>query len=804
MQSLSISDVTQSILVPSTTSSLNITSNVGNSTTSRKRKSIDCAPDSNSWQSDVFTARTLSSKPANITFASVTLVARACLPLAWLNISAATSSLVLQASIPFVEEWEQRVLVVRKVLNGGLYAIEQVAIDTYVACALQGWVPEAWCHDAAIGRIASAKVEDILLKQGEGLSRTHSRTPSESGFTALPTPKSPKQVKNRRGALARMSILAVKDRAVSLETTENASSPSIPQQPTLASKATLGQNSAPGSRSPTFSLQPIVASSVIAEPLPITPAAHINAENLVDGAVLPAEAPIHISEVTVGTAPSGQTPNAMAADIDPLAHERLQTQYFERLYTSKTSLAFYVKGPLSRARAHVRYAEDPAMAIDKLSDFYEHSILPTKKVDLKYKESVVKVVQDLAVFQPEHKTSEKKKSRKKKMKLGKDCLWTDEDEFVAKWWRTRDIKGTVAATDQAGEMRKELADLRMRETKMQMLLMLEVMLLESASSKLAEPEKSVKATNLATTESAPSDKAASLDPNVKVESVEGDIGGLMLAGIPQKPPRPKKKRDWFREIDTIVDRLCIWHTVSLDGFTNMADENSSKSGANGSSASKPNDALRDFCKDVLLPFYSAKLPEQVKSMCRKLGGPEISPKRPTQARPVPTLHRSSSSISSLPQAKPGQPISKRTLERVLSEDHHFRRHASPPVSLSRSNSVTAPIIPTFKREPSERPISRGGMLSKSLSFSNREIDLVGEQKVHEAKRRKLDRLAQQKKELEAAIDALKKPDRRTVATQIMDEVEERKRLEQEKKMAVQISATPRAKKVKGQVAQGID
>jgi hypothetical protein len=474
----------------------------------------------------------------------------------------------------------------------------------------------------------------------------------------------------------------------------------------------------------------------------------------------------------------------MPPDTNPLATERLRTQYFEHLYTSKTSLAFYVKGPLSRARAHVRTAEDPIKAIRELSQFYEQSILPTKKVDVKYKESIAKVIGELPVPRQEEGADavemKKRKSRKKKMniKLGKDCLWPEEEDFIAKWWRGRDIKGPVFASDHTEEMRKEVADLRMRETKMQMLLMLEVMLLETAASKLAESE-------------APTVPA---DPDIKVESVEEDSPTALLATTPRKQPKKEKKRDWSAEIETVVDRLCIWHTVSLDDLINLADDKSStKKDANGSTASKPNDSLRDFCKEVLLPFYSAKLPEQIKAICRKLGGPDISPKRPRLGQ----LHRSSSSVSSSSKPKPGQPLSTRTLERVLSEDHQLLRHASPP-TFSRASSMTAPIIPTLKREPSDRPASRGRMLAKSVSFSNREIDLVADQKVHEAKRRKLDRLAQQKRELEAAIDALKKPDRRAAASQLMDEAEERKRLDLDKKMAVQISATPRAKRVRGQ------
>ncbi|ETI22326.1 hypothetical protein G647_06400 [Cladophialophora carrionii CBS 160.54] len=690
----------------------------------------------------------------------------------------------------------------------------------FVACALHGWVTEAWCHDAAIGKVASVRVEDLLSGVGNEdadtytYTGTHSRTASGSSSATLPiaaaglgSSKGPRRPNNRRGALARMSILSLKEPAATPGGVEAIVSPSIQQQEQERMTDSNDQERALARSSPALLQRQGMAHSPVQESLPITPAAQIGTQNPFEASMAameggaPEEDPLNLhgagiqelQPVSVGEADAGL--HNTLPDTNPLAAERLRAQYFEHLYISKTSLAFYVKGPLSRARAHVRTAETPLKAIRELSEFYEQSILPTKRVDTKYKESIAKIIDELPLPLPQQEGDpdvldmKKRKSRKKMMmKLGKDCLWAEEEEFIAKWWRARDLKGPVSASDRAEEKRKEVADLRMRETKMQLLLMLEVMLLDTAASKLTESESE--------------EPPGPADPDIKVESVEEESSAALLATTPRKVPKKekKKKRDWAAEIETVVDRLCIWHTVSLDDLVNTADDKSLKKDANGSTVSKPNDSLRDFCKEVLLPFYSAKLPEQIKAICRKLGGPDISPKRPRLGHnTAPHLHRSSSSsVSSSTKPKPGQPLSTRTLERVLSEDHQLLRHVSPPTTFSRASSITAPIIPTLKRESSDRPASRGRMLAKSVSFSNREIDLVADQKVHEAKRRKLDRLAQQKKELEAAIDALKKPDRRAVASQIMDEAEQRKRLEMDRKMAVQISATPRAKRVTGQ------
>ncbi|OAP60638.1 hypothetical protein AYL99_05640 [Fonsecaea erecta] len=784
MQSPSLPDLQRPIPVPAGGSSLNVASESSHLIHNRKRKSSDIEPGNNGSESDIFAAKLLFPRHAPLNFAPVTLVARACLPLAWLDTSSGTCRTIFEATILSVEEWEQRILLVRQIPDGRLHAVERIGQDIYVACTLHSWVLESWCHDAAIGKIAEVKVEDLLRGEGEGGPRTgHTRSGSLSSLTALPTPKSPKKPTNRRGALARMSILKAKDHASINGSITPSGSPNLLQQSTTTALGDLAGQDMTQISIPDAVMQPpaLSPSTILEVPIPATTYSGT-------GLGIPFSDTIPLHEALV---PAPAPPPILENPIGP---ERLRTQYFEHLYTSKTSLAFYVKGPLSRARAHVRTGEDPARAISDLSEFYEQGILPTKKIDLKYKESLAKIIKELPSMVVEQGGEgavgqdvfeKKKRSRKKKAKLGKDCLWPNEEEFIVKWWRGRDLKTTTSltATSQAEEMRKEFADLRMRESEMQMLLILEVMLLKIAGSRLSETAKPASVT----------------DPDVKVESVEDDVHEI-LATTPQEPPKEKKRRNWSSEIDTIVDRLCIWHTVSLDDLNATADR--SQNNGSGSTSSKPNDALKDFCKDVLLPFYSAKLPEQIKSICRKLGGPEVSPKRSKQPPPAPavTLHRSSS-ISSLTKSKSARPLAKRTLERVLSEDHQLHRHTSPPTTFSRGSSVTASvthnhIIPTLKREPSERPVSRGGNLSKSVSFSNREIDLAADQKTHEQKRRKLDRLAQQKRELEAAIDALKKPDRRTVAGLFMDEVEDRKSKEKERKPAVQISATPRARRIR--------
>lgn len=671
------------------------------------------------------------SRNQNITFTPLSLVARACLPLAWLNTSANLSQpspYIFEATIHSVQEWEQRVLVAGWLPNGGLYAIERVGENIYISCPLHKWVTEEWCKNAAIGIVA---VVDHSVLVNSSAPSSHTRTLSASSTNALPTPKSPKMPKNRRGALARKSILMPKDLISPELTSEMSSSPTLLQQQL---------------RTPVVPHEPLAITHV-------PPTQPEDPFNIAPPMQLETFPPVQISEAMIST-PLDET----------ISYERLRNQYFDHLYASKTSLAFYVKGPLSRARAHVRIAKDSAASILELTDHYRQSILPTIKIDLKFKESLSKVVNDLSA-DDDGGEPQKKKSGKKRSKLGKDSLWPDEEEFVRKWWVGREVTAGLSATSNHGEeLRKRIAELRTRETKMQLLLILEVMLLELASARLSE-------------------NPVLLDPDVKLESIEVDPTSI-IAKTPSK--QSKKKRDFSGELDTMVDRLCIWHTIS---FEDVAGDGKKDAGAKA----KPNDTLRDFCKDVLIPFYSVKLPDQIKSLSRKLGGSGISPQRPKLHARSSQISRSKSFTASTSRAIPGKPVAKRTLERVLSEDQ-THRHASPPVLSRASIGPMKPIIPSLQREPSERPNSRSGMLSRAVSFSNREVDLVADSKAHEVKRRKLDRLAEQKRELDAAIAALKKPNRGTVARAFMDEAEQRQA--QGAAQLVQIAATPRTRRVR--------
>ncbi|KAK2774699.1 hypothetical protein FQN52_004228 [Onygenales sp. PD_12] len=422
----------------------------------------------------------------------------------------------------------------------------------------------------------------------------------------------------------------------------------------------------------------------------------------------------------------------------------LRTQYLEALYISKTSVAYFAKGPLSRTRAAFQSVdEQSSLHLSDLSSFYRECILPVKKMDVKYKDSVPEAIQNAPVGMSDdevHANPGKSKKRKpKKPKLGRNGLYPDEDALITKWWRNRSLSeaSVPGESSRQDEIRRLVSDLRLRETQLQLLLILETISLEASS------------------------RGASRG----LSSAENQAG--------QTPKRSKEKKpqDLNVLLELLVDRLCIWHAVSFGDILHTAP--ASGNGKNESSG-KPgeNDKLRDFCTEVIIPFYARRLPDQCKTISRKLGGPvAISPSRPAISR-----------SKTGPVAQPGAAIKRshpqkpqRTLQRVLTDEKMASSRSRAP-SLSRS--ITAPSIPGLKREASEPALlsliagARGG-IQKSKRVDNREVDLNAVAKQHETKLKKMNALLEQKKELDAAINALRKPNRELATKEVAESVDKR-------------------------------
>lgn len=429
----------------------------------------------------------------------------------------------------------------------------------------------------------------------------------------------------------------------------------------------------------------------------------------------------------------------------------LKTQYLEALYISKvyfslssivllmllttikTSLAYFAKGPLTRCRR--AFESEDGSNPRELAAFYRNMILPVKKMDLKYKETLPSKVNDVALVLSEDDSRSKKRKSKKKNKLGKNGLYPEEDDFIRKWWKARHNVDSTGARKE-DDAKRYISDLRLRETQLQILLILET---------------------------------------IYLEGIAGSDGAANPADDGSSSQSKKKKQPELNVLlELLVDRLCIWHAVTDDPV--VTDTGRDSAGSQDPKGTE-RDMLRDYCTEVIIPFYASRLPEQCKSIKKKLGGPtDTSPTRPPpQPKPSASKPPPGAAVKR-PQQQQQPNKSRRTLQRVLTEEKEAATKRKHP-SLVRSS--TAPSAHDLKRgesrEPSLPPLHgsvRGG-IQVPRRVEAREVDLEAAAKQQEARLKKINAMMAQKKELEAAIEALRKPNRELFAREMADSAAKR-------------------------------
>lgn len=441
----------------------------------------------------------------------------------------------------------------------------------------------------------------------------------------------------------------------------------------------------------------------------------------------------------------------------PQICENLASQYLEALYLSKTSLAYFAKGPISRARAAFTSAGAACLPVYELTSFLRSILLTHSSMDKKYREKLPEIIRAVppgSVSDDEaggNGFAKIKKGKSKRMRLSKDGMYPYEEQYVKKWWLS-DVSGLQGYGEETYEerLKRRISDLRIRETLAQLIFMLEILALEALPThREPQPEDDERY----------NESRGLKDPEAK----------------PNKKKR-KKLQDIKLLIDLLLDKLCIWQSVEEDEsisfqakpskYSESLDTNSIKA-VNG-------DRLRSFCVEVIVPFYMSRLPEQAASINKKLGGPvATSPKRKAIKPPI-TSRRPGES------GEPDPKKSRRSLGRTPT-DTTKQTSQRPTPSLHRSATDSA-LIPSLKREGSEVPLSAipfqrspstassRQALSQFKRLSQREVDLSTKSAATEAKLKQKKRVED---ELKEAISTLKKPNRGAAVGGYIDEVESR-------------------------------
>ena len=216
--------------------------------------------------------------------------------------------------------------------------------------------------------------------------------------------------------------------------------------------------------------------------------------------------------------------------------------------------------------------------MDHLIDFLKSLVLTTTVIDKKFRETVPEIVSKLRTLGSISDDDEpKKKSRKpKKIRLGSSGLYTDEDTHIRKWWAAnKPPPRDDEVFPRNEEVRYVVSCLRTRETQMQMILILEIMALETMRPASGAAE--IQLPGMAPTADAPSTTPAKKDA-----------------------PRKKNKHNFPLLIDVHADRLCIWQSTISDEVRALAESHVRPN--NDSSVSQTSQSLKDFCVDIIVPL----------------------------------------------------------------------------------------------------------------------------------------------------------------------------------------------------------
>ena len=173
--------------------------------------------------------------------------------------------------------------------------------------------------------------------------------------------------------------------------------------------------------------------------------------------------------------------------------------------------------------------------------------------------------------------SRMRKSKKRK-KVGKDGLFPGEESYVLKWWLKREDALPLQGPEDTREQRvkNSLVEQRARETQLQIILILEILAIEAASS------------------------AQSRTDHMR-------LGGGYERNNAERPTEskaPKKPQDLSTLLDILIERLCIWQSTNHDDSVSVGKSSSttSKTIEHLEPYAGNGDRLRDFCSEVIIPL----------------------------------------------------------------------------------------------------------------------------------------------------------------------------------------------------------
>lgn len=438
-------------------------------------------------------------------------------------------------------------------------------------------------------------------------------------------------------------------------------------------------------------------------------------------------------------------------DLEPASTEeafsRFVSQYLDTLYLYKTPLAFFAKGPVSRLRAAFTAGRADCGNTKELVGCLRSIIQSSSSADKKYRDKLSGLVKEISARRDEEspvKDKRRRKSKNRKLKLDKYGMLPDEHDHFEKWWLADEAFTPVDETVEQCLKRRSV-HLRLRETFMQIIIILEVLSLE------ATPEFT----------------AAPIVTNDDLQH-QADESQQILKDTKSKQ---KKASDLSVALELLLDKLCIWRSLDTDPLFEDIKRNSSDAAKDS-----VND-LPDFCVEVIIPFYMSRIPDQACNVNKKLGGPSPPTNKPKSSRkPGEPEHRHR------PEKKPRRPLHRVATESAgaaaAGKATPSLRHCNTDSQLQnlikreRSETPSLSSLPPYRHDsqtPHTTSQSRRGS-SVINHLKSREVDFAALSAANEAKAKKR---AEIEKKLRDAIGAIKKPNRVAAGRETMDFAEQR-------------------------------
>ena len=243
-------------------------------------------------------------------------------------------------------------------------------------------------------------------------------------------------------------------------------------------------------------------------------------------------------------------------------------------------LAYFAKGPLSRARACFQSYDEVSRAPSGLIAHLRSLILPLPTMDRKYRETIPELIKELPFDLPSEDDGAgilalwMKGRRSKKVKMGKDGLYPSEKGSIAQWWLTKDISNYASDTPESREevTKSLLLEQRFRETQLQIILVLETLAIESSTSGLTPA----------------------------IENPESQPA--IMADNKEKAKKPKKPQDLDTILDLLVDRLSIWQSMTAEEKSERNQPRPDPEHTKKDKSSAKANQLHQFCVDVIIPL----------------------------------------------------------------------------------------------------------------------------------------------------------------------------------------------------------